>query len=241
MKASLSLAVCAALVTYSLLNPVAALSQENMVSLDDIILLAESDVSDQTIMTFLWYRQLDFVLDSKGIQRLRAAGVSDDVIRYLLEQDATAIASVPASVPASPPAYVVPTGYRTAYPSYYYGARLVGTTVFPLGWYDHHYFGFSRGSVYSYPLHDSESHGLGHSVGIGLGHSVGIGLDHSAGIGLGHSAGIGLGHSAGIGLGHSGQNLGHSGGQRRSHSGGRSGGHSGGRSGGHSGGHGGGH
>ena len=75
-----------------MLNPAPAFSQESTVSFDDMVLLAQSDIADQTIMTFLRYRQLDFVLDATSIQRLRAAGVSDDIIRYLLEQDATAIA-----------------------------------------------------------------------------------------------------------------------------------------------------
>ncbi len=216
MKRALSLAICTTLAACSMLNPAPALSQESTVSLDDIVLLAQSNISDQTIMTFLWYRQLDFVLDAKGIERLRAGGVSDDIIQYLLEQDDTAIASVPA--------YVVPTGYRTAYPSYYYGARLVGTTVFPLDWYNHHYFGIGHSTVYSYPHHYSRRHSLGHSVGITLGHDR-------------HRLHVPSLHGRNHLIRHGGHSLGHSGGHRRGHSGGHRRGHSGGHGGGHGGEH----
>ena len=180
-----------------MLNPAPAYSQAGIVSFDDMLLLAQNDISEQTILTFLKYRKLAFALDAKTVQRLRDGGVSDAVIRFLLERDATTIAALPT--------YVVPTGYRTGYPSYYYGARLVGTTEFPLAWYNHHYFRFGYTTVYSYPQHHSPSHSLGHSVGIARGH------DREP---L-HVSGI---HGRNHVIGHAGQSLGHSGGQRRGHS-----------------------
>ena len=196
----MSSALLAALTASSMLSPAPAYSQDDMASLDDVLLLAQNDISDQTILTFLKYRRLDFPLDAKAVQRLRDGGVSDDVIRFVLERDATTIAALPT--------YVVPTGYRTGYPSYYYGARLVGTTEFPLGWYKHHYFRFGYTTVYSYPQHHSPSHSLGHSVGITLGHDrdrLHIPILH----GRNHLIRRHGGHSPG-----------HSGGHRRGHWGG---------------------
>ena len=222
-----SLAAC------STLTPVPAYSQDGMVSLDDVVLLAQSEISDQTILTFLRYRQLDFVLDAKGVQRLREAGVSEDVIQYLLEQDATPLAVLPT--------YVVSSGYRTGYPSYYYSPRFVGITVFPLGWYNHHYFGFG---------YAADHHGLNHHLGHSLGHRVGDHRNHDLGLSGGH---VGRHRSVHGGARHFGHNSGHVGRHRSVHGGarhfGRNSGHVGrhrsahgsGHSGSHHGGHGGGH
>ena len=57
------LTFCTALAACNTLNPAPAYSQDGMVSLDDVVLLAHSDISDQTIMTFLDFRKLDFALD----------------------------------------------------------------------------------------------------------------------------------------------------------------------------------
>ena len=183
--------------------------------MDDIVLLAESDISDQTILTFIRYRQLDFVLDAKGVQRLREAGVSEDVIQYLLNRDATPVAAIRT--------YVIPTGYATGYPSYYYGARLVGTTMFSLGWYDHHYFGLGYTTDYRYPRHYYQSHSLSHSGSITLGH--GYAPIHGSSLSVGHRNS--LGHSIGQrhGLGHS---VSHGGGHSVNHGGGHGGSHGGG-------------
>jgi len=46
--------ICAALaVSGTLFSPSLAYSQDGMVSLDDVVLLATSDVADQTILVFL--------------------------------------------------------------------------------------------------------------------------------------------------------------------------------------------
>ncbi len=145
--------ICAALTLSGFfLNPSLAYSQDDMVSVDDIVMLVKTDISEQTMLTFLQNRRISFTLDAAALQRLRAGDVSEEIIRFLLEQEASSVGAAPAPAPA----YVVPTGYNTAYPSYYYGARLVGTTSFPLSWYSHHYYHHGYTSIYR----PNASHGL---------------------------------------------------------------------------------
>jgi hypothetical protein len=199
MKTALTL--CAALIASGmLLNPSLAYSQDGTVSLDDVVLLAQSDISDQTILTYLKYRNLDLALDADAVQRLRKDGVSEEIIRYLLERDSTSVAATPT--------YVVATGYNTGYPSYYYGARLVGTTVYPLSWYHHHYYPLRFSTVYRPGAHYGP--GISHSVGVSPGHepihSPGIlGGNHrigQSGLSLGRNVGHNVSHSSGISGGH---------------------------------------
>ena len=129
------LVLCVALAACSVPSP-ALLQDDDTVSLDDIVFLAQSDISDQTILTYLKHRRLDFVLDAEGVQELREAGVSEEIIRYLLEN--------PYALNSVWTAYARPVDYYASYPSYYYGTTLVSVTVFPHYWYDHHYFGFGH-------------------------------------------------------------------------------------------------
>jgi len=79
------------------------------VSLEDVILLAQSGISDETILVFLDYRDIDFDLSPEEILRLREAGVSEEIIRYLLERTEVQLEGVP--VPRSyyyPPRYYAP-------------------------------------------------------------------------------------------------------------------------------------
>jgi hypothetical protein len=206
-------AVCATLTALGmLLNPSPAYSQDGGVSLDDVILLAQTDISDQTVLVFLKYRNLSFVLDADAVRRLSEAGVSEQVITYLLTKDAAPVAAAPT--------YVVSTGYNTTYPSYYYGTRLVGTTAYRLSWYNHHYYPFGYAAGYRPGAHYDSGSGVGHSVGIALGHDGApihtpgiLGGEHQIGhsaVGLGHSIGLGQSHSRGSGRGHvSGRSGGH--------------------------------
>ncbi len=214
MKRLPLLALYTALGVCSMLN--SAYSQDDTVSFDDVLLLAQSGISDRTIMTFLKVRRLDFVLDAEGIQQLREAGVSEDIIQYLLNY-----AYAPISVPQT---YDIPISYNTSYPSYYYSTRLVGRTAFSLGWYDHHYFGLSHSTAQ-----------LGHAVGITVGH-LGLSGGHISSFGGVKHVGVSGGHSIGHGgVNHLSLSRGHSIGHGTTH------GHSRGHSGGHARGHGSGH
>ena len=197
MRRILSSALLAALTASSMLSPATAYSQDDMVSLDDVLLLVQNDISDQTILTFLKYRKLDFPLDAIAMQRLREGSVSETVIRSLLEPDDAPTAAIRT--------YVVPTGYSTGYPSYYYGARLIGTTAFPLSWYNNHYFVSGHGTAYGHVLSYSEGHSPGHSADMAFGHVPGP--IHATGIhGGNHPIDHGArspGHSSRYGVGHS--------------------------------------
>ncbi len=194
-----------------------AYSQDDTVSFDDVLLLAQSGISDRTIMTFLNIRRLDFVLDAEGILQLREAGVSEDIIQYLLNY---AYAPISAS-----PTYDIPISYNTGYPSYYYSTRLVGRTTFSPGWYDHHYFGLSHSTAQ-----------LGHAVGITVGHGLGLSGGHISRFGGVNHVGVSGGHIVDHGgINHLSLSRGHSIGQGTTH------GHSRGHSGGHTRGHGSGH
>ena len=66
-----------------LLGAGAARAQGRPASLDDVVLLAQSGLSDDTILSFLETRSIGFVLSATSIVQLRAAGVSEVIIRYL--------------------------------------------------------------------------------------------------------------------------------------------------------------
>ena len=172
MKRLPLLALYTALGVCSMLN--SAYSQDDTVSFDDVLLLAQSGISDRTIMTFLNIRRLDFVLDAEGILQLREAGVSEDIIQYLLNY-----AYAPSS---ASPTYDIPISYNTGYPSYYYSTRLVGRTTFSPGWYDHHYFGLSHSTAQ-----------LGHAVGITVSH-LGLSGGHISSLGGVNHVGVSSGH-----------------------------------------------
>jgi len=83
------------------------------VSLDDILLLANRDVSDQTILVFVQSRGIGFTPDAGDIDKMLEAGISEEVIRYLLEESALA-ATAPTYSYQQLPTYIAP------YPAYYY-------------------------------------------------------------------------------------------------------------------------
>jgi len=59
-----------------------------VVQLGEVIALARQGVSDRTIVSFLENRELDFVVGTDEILRLREAGVGEPVIRYLIKRTA---------------------------------------------------------------------------------------------------------------------------------------------------------
>ena len=99
-----------------------AVFQEPVV-LEHIILLAEGGLSDETIIAFLETRPLGFVLSAEDIVRLRQAGVSERVIRYLLQRTpARPTDAMPDAIPGQP----YDRGYYTGAPFLYgYGTVLL--------------------------------------------------------------------------------------------------------------------
>jgi uncharacterized membrane protein YgcG len=213
------------------------------ISIEDILLLAEQGVSDETILVFVKTREIGFIPDAEDIDKLHAASISEEVIRYILRQTAT----------DSSPSYRYQTrSYVDYYPLYYYTPYYYGSSVF-LGYsgYPHTWFGNYYGGVHYTPLHYKyNDHGV-------LSHGGGHRTVHANRHGLGHN-GLSVRrhgnrqhtvrqhtvrHGGLHNVGHSSRNTNHrGGGYSRRHGGG--GIHGGGRghSGGHSGGgHGGGH
>lgn len=112
----------------------AARASHRQVTPDEIIQLTQSGLSDETIITFLETRDLAFVPDVNEIVRLRAAGVSEVVIQYLVTRTAVRPPSY-AAVPPPPPAY--PVGYYA--PGYATAAIVsVGFPLLPYWLHDFH-------------------------------------------------------------------------------------------------------
>ena len=210
-------------ILFSLLlaTPVAAAHLPE-VSLEDLTLLAGSDISDETILVFLDFREIGFELDSEVIAHLRKQGVSDEVIRYLLERtDARRERDdrvVYVSADPYPPRYYVPYYGYGVFP--YFGAAILWHWTYGFHWVGDHFVGGHHLGVYG---GHSASHGARHYASTGhlvgghrsRGHSSGghaavshlgshganhVGAEHS---GRGHSGGhVGAGHS---GRGHGGR------------------------------------
>jgi len=190
------------------------------VSLDDVVLLSQRGVSDETILVLLQNREIGFVPAADDIDSLLEAGVSEEVIRYLLQKTA-----------GTPLRTYAPVVYVDPYPVYYYrpyysGSSLYfGYSTFPHTSYRHGHHGVGHHSRphHPTPLHlthnDRGKHGLTHTGG---GHgktgsfshnssSVSHGSSsashnsssgHSRSGGFGHRGGHGSGHSGGHGGGH---------------------------------------
>ena len=182
-----------------LLGAGAARAQDRPASLDDVVLLAQSGLSDDTILSFLETRSIGFVLSAASIVQLRAAGVSEVIIRYLLER--FGVASVPQ------PVYTAPILPGSAYPVSYYAALYapvvvvaLGGTIFPHWFHDDHIVaGHLVASLHVDQLHPQPGH---HGVALAGSHRTGGRATHRAptvhlvGSGRSHS---GTGH-AGVGV-----------------------------------------
>ena len=114
----------------------AAQVRAQVVTLDDVIMLAQSGISDETIRVFLETRDIEFVIGAAAIATLRAAGVSEEIIRYLIDR---------AQVESGRRSFDRAPTVRYAYPSTYYDASYapglvfsVGLSSFPHWWHDHH-------------------------------------------------------------------------------------------------------
>ena len=161
------------------------------ISLEDILLLTERGVSDETVLVFLETREIGFIPDAEDIDKLLAAAVSEEVIRYILRQTAT----------YSAPSYSYrTTTYVDLYPPYYYTPYYSGTSVF-LGFssFPHAWFGSHHGGVHHASLHHGAVHHLGHKDHGALSHAI-----HRGGrVGV-HASRHGLGHNVATGIRHGG-------------------------------------
>ncbi|HED14936.1 MAG TPA: hypothetical protein ENI62_15010 [Gammaproteobacteria bacterium] len=225
------------------------------VSLDDIVMLSQRDVSDKTILVLLQNREIGFVLDADDIDNLLEAGVSEEVIRYLLQNTT----STPPDTNAGTPRYIYPPiAYVDPYPAYYYRPYYAGTSLY-FGYssfphtsyrYRHHgteHYKQSHHSAPSHLAHNGHDRRVAHTGGHDPGHII-TGAQyniaragHSETTHISHSRGD-AGHGKTASIGHGSRGVGHSRSISFGHRGGHSsnGGHSGG--GGHGGGgHGGGH
>jgi hypothetical protein len=127
-----------------------ALAEGSKISLEDILLLTERGVSDETILILLETQEIGFVPDVEDIDKLLAAVVSEEVIRYILRQSAT--------YPAPSYSYQTTT-YADRYTSYYSGSSFfLGYSSFPHDWFRNHYSGVH----YTSPHHGA-THYLGYN------------------------------------------------------------------------------
>ena len=145
----------------------AAAAHRPQVSLEDLTLLAQSGISDQTILVFVDTREIGFQLDSETIARLRQQGVSEEVIRYLLGRTDTRNDRDDRVV------YVSADPYPSRYYAPYYGYGVIpyfGATILAHWTLGHHWVGDHHGGSHSGGSHSGGSHSGGsHSGGSHLG------------------------------------------------------------------------
>ena len=121
---------------------------------DDVIRLAQAEVSDDSIIAFVQAKREEVEVDADDIIAMSQAGLSNAVITAVIDEASVRSEAERREVRAAPPAY-----YTDPYP-YYYGPRLHG--FFGLG----HYGGYGHHSRYGgYGDHG----GYGHHGGSGRG------------------------------------------------------------------------
>ncbi|MEE8474403.1 MAG: hypothetical protein V3T01_03570, partial [Myxococcota bacterium] len=136
-------------------------------SLEDIVLLAESGVSDETIRVFLNSRPLNFDLDADAIALLKSAGISEELLQHLLDSVGETASRTGADV--------VVVVAADPYPYHYYGSYyLPGATLHLSHAFPHWGFHFSFPFPFPIPVphlshtrhrvlrHDDTSHHLRH-------------------------------------------------------------------------------
>lgn len=166
-----------------------ARGQELTATVADVILLAQSGISEATILTFLQTRTVDLTLSAEEIARLQKAGVSEAVIWYMLQR--------PGPADPSLRSYVVPVVNGTGYPSYYYRSGYVGVISYPQLWYYDNYQGLGHSYV---PHFYGSSFGVRHP---GIHHS-GVRRHQAYHGNRGHSSVFSFGrHRSYTGIGHS--------------------------------------
>ncbi len=105
-------------------------ANQNTTSLDDITLLTKRGLSDKSILIFLKNSELDFVLSAKNIDQLLQAGVSENIVQYLLQQPSIAPSSIASAPTPSPTTYITEPAvtYVAPYPNYFYAPRYINHT-----------------------------------------------------------------------------------------------------------------
>lgn len=148
------------------------------VSLDDIVLLNQRGLSDQTILLFLENRELGFVLSVEAIDKLLSNNVSEEIISYLLSQAATTKTVADASRPTN--TIVVPVYPVVAYPAYYYAPYYYGASFsFGFANYPHAWFGhYSGAGHFNANVHPGAQ--VSHSSGGHVNQHNGHGVTHTA-------------------------------------------------------------
>ena len=165
------------------------------VTLDDLLLLANGEVSDAIILSFIRTRETAFIVGAREIVKLREAGLSDEAIQYLLLSENIAMDSPadyydPPPMGHYPPAVtlaptVTSNRYRSAelfdaYPRHYSQTFIV---------IEHHHVG----------LHDQREehhvdlrHGNDHNIGLGNHGKDQHSEEHHVGLHHGNDHNIGL-------------------------------------------------
>ncbi len=130
---------------FALAFPVSAGALTAPASLEDIILLAEGGVSNQTIRVFLSSRPVNVDLDADAIARLKEAGLSEENIQFLLDSfgERASETDKEVVVVVAPDPYP----YPYPYPYYYYGSYYVAGATLHLGRYSPHW-----GLHFSFPF-----------------------------------------------------------------------------------------
>ncbi len=160
------------------------------VTLDDLLLLAESGVSDKTILAFIEPREITFTLGTEEIAKLRKAGLSEEVIQYLLAKSRQAGLTYDQYI--KPP---VPYPY----PGYYYGPSLyLGFGGGHHALFDHHFVGLHHAAPHHTGLHRGTPFHVAHSRSTG-GHHIGHTSQFAVGSGSTHSTSINSSHNTGRG------------------------------------------
>ncbi len=161
-------------------------------TLNDLLLLAESGVSDKTILAFIEPRKITFTLDAKEIAKLRKAGLSEEVIQYLLAKSRQAGLTYNQYI--NPP---VP--YPYPYPGYYYGPSLyLGFGGGHHALFDHHFVSLHHAAPHHTGLHRGTPFHVAHSRSTG-GHHIGHTSQFAVGSGSTHSTSINSSHNTGRG------------------------------------------
>ncbi len=169
------------------------------VTKEDIVKLSKAGLSDQVIIEFLKTRNTRIALTASDVIDLKAAGVRDSVVKFMLEaplkekgETKGGCGATEARIPA---VTVRPT--VVAAPVYY------GDGPYYLGYYGYgypyrygytHYYPYTYSHVYSRPWHYGYSHygytGYGHGTyGWGHGYSSHGGVHGGGHAGGGHSGG----------------------------------------------------
>ena len=179
------------------------------VTLDDLLLLTESRVSDKTILAFIGPREITFTLGTEEIEKLRKAGLSEEVIKYLLAKSRQADLTYNQYIKP-------PVPYPYPYPGYYYGPSLyLGFGGGHHALFDHHFVGLHHAAPHHTGLHHGTPFHVAHSRSTG-GHHIGHTSQFAVGSGSTHTIGRSSHNVSGSRTHTAGRNSSH--GSSRSHS-----------------------